>query len=64
MKVREFIDSLTLVTDTIKDHLKKVWKNELDRELNIEDWNWMWEEVKEAILEEFEENCPEDEEED
>lgn len=62
MKVREFIDNLTLVTDTVKNDLKEGWKNELDDELNMEDWDWMWERVKETIYEEFMESCPEEEE--
>ena len=62
MKVREFIDNLTYVTDIVKNDLKETWEDELDDELNMENWDGIWEMVKETVYEEFEENCPEDEE--
>lgn len=55
MTVRQFIDSLTLVSDIVKDDLREGWKDELDDELTEEHLDWMWERTKEIIFEEFEE---------
>lgn len=55
MTIRQFIDSLTLVSDVVKDDLREGWKDELDEELTEEHLDWMWERTKEIIFEEFEE---------